>query len=116
MNRQVKKTIKKIMKILNISSFVGSTVLSILNFTQGIVFFSNIILYSAVGLCCLLTFLIYTIKDINLEEIKNAIENLDVSDFTVEELLELEMIKSKISAKMTTRGTATENNEPLEIV
>ena len=116
MNRQMKKTIKKIMKILNITSFVGSTTLSILNFTQGIVFFSNIILYSTVGFCCVLTFLIYSIKDINMEEIKNAIESIDVSGFAGEELLELEMIKSKISAKMTTRGTATENNEPLEIV
>lgn len=104
------------MKILNITSFIGGTTLSILNFTQGIVFFSNIILYSTVALCCLLTFVIYSIKEIDLEEIKNAIDNIDVSDFTVGELLELEMIKSKISAKMTTRGTVTENTEPIETV
>lgn len=112
MNRQTKKLLKKIMKIINLTSFAGSSVLSILNFTQGIVFFSNIILYSAVGFCCLLTFLIYSIKDIDLSEIKSAIENIDTSDFSVEELLELEMIKSQISNKISNRGTTTEYNEP----
>lgn len=99
MNNQTKKTIKKILKILSVCFSIGGLTINALKFfSASVIFIPSYALFAVPAVAVLCIFAFKMIRTFDLEELKNAVENLDVSDLTIEQLLELETIKSKLSS------------------